>query len=215
MKLAHLLKSLCVVLCFCASSLSAQDVYYMEMGLGGGGAFYLGDENGTLFKNMGPSGELFFRYRFNGHWALKAQGEFGNAGIGNFDGNYRTTTFGGVAVGGEFNFFNYGVKYYESYSMDFTPYLYLGLGVSFFQGGATFAIPMAIGVKWKVADRINLGLTWQVDKLFSDKFDGVNNPLGLNKSKFVNQDYYSTATIWISFNFLKICAPCRNGVMHF
>ena len=195
MKIVDLMKKLLLMLCLTVTSLHAQDIYFCELGVGGGGAFYLGDENGTLFKDMGPAGELFFRYKFNGHWALKVQYEMGNAGIGYFEDVYRSTTFGGFAVGAEFNFFNYGVKYYESFSRDFSPYLYLGLGMSFFNGTATMSIPMAIGVKWKVADRVNLGLTWQVDKLFSDKFDGVNNPLGLNRSILINNDYYSTATV--------------------
>ena len=92
MKIVDLMKKLLLVLCLAVTSLHAQDIYFCEIGVGGGGAFYLGDANGTLFKDMGPAGEAFFRYKFNGHWALKAQYVMGNAGIGRFDDVYRSTT---------------------------------------------------------------------------------------------------------------------------
>ena len=119
------MKKLLLVLCLAVTSLQAQDIYFCEIGVGGGGAFYLGDANGTLFKNMGPAGEVFFRYKFNGHWVLKAQYEMGNAGIGRFDDVYRSTTFGGLAVGAEINFFDYGVKYYEAFSQTLSHYPHL------------------------------------------------------------------------------------------
>ena len=195
--------------------ISAQEIYFCGIGVGGGGAFYLGDANGVLLNNMRPSGEVFFRYKFNGHYALKAQVDLGVAGIGKVEGVFRETVFTSISLGGEFNFFKFGAKYYEPYSYDITPYVYLGVGVALFNGTVAPTIPMAIGAKWKLADRLNMGLTWQVSKLFSDNFDGIDNPLGLNKGIWVNRDWNSTLILSISFNFLKICAPCRNGVIHF
>jgi hypothetical protein len=73
-------------------------------------------------------------------------------------------------------------------------------------------LPLGLGVKFKLANRVNAGIYWTVAKAFSDKMDNTPNPNGAYGIFWNNQDWYSTAQVFLSFNFLKICAPCRNGM---
>ncbi len=193
----------------------AQEVFYAEAGFGGGGAFSLGDANGILFKNLQPFGSVFFKYKFNGYLELKANLEGGYVGVSDIAGIKEKSKTIGCQVMGEFNFFNWAVKRYEEHYSWVAPYITLGAGMVYFDGQAAFTVPMGLGVKFKLHDRVNVGAFWTVSKVMSDNFDGIDNPLGLNAGFWNNRDWYSSAQIYISFNFIKICAPCRNGNVSF
>ena len=222
-KLSLLLKklslsfSLSLLMCLLAGSVWAKEknnVYFCEFGLSGGGGFVLGDVNGMLFKRMEPVGGAFVKYKFNGHWEIKLTGEGGVLGVGdlgNLEGR-ESMMFGGGNVVGEFNFFNYGVQRWKEYRTWVTPALLLGLGFVVFNGTAAVTMPMGIGVKFKLSDRVNMGLYWMCSKTFTDKLDYVDDPIGLNAGFWNNRDWYSTVQMYISINFLQVCAPCRNGV---
>jgi len=51
------------VLCMHFSGVSAQEDYLLEIGAASGGAYYLGDANDQLFKNMQATYGIFGRYR--------------------------------------------------------------------------------------------------------------------------------------------------------
>lgn len=188
------------------------NVYFCEFGLSGGCGFTLGDVNGMLFNYVQPVGGAYFRYKFNGHWEIRVQGEGGYLGVQKIDDDKRRNLFGGAMVLGEFNFFNYGVQKWAEYRTWVTPSLALGVGFIGFNGGFAATIPMGIGIKFKLSDRVNMGAYWMVSKAFTDKLDYVDDPIGLNRGFWNNRDWYSTAQLYISINFLKFCAPCRNGV---
>lgn len=188
------------------------NVYFCEFGLSGGCGFILGDVNGMLFNYVQPVGGAYFRYKFNGHWEIRVQGEGGYLGVQKIDDDKRRNFFGGAMVLGEFNFFNYGVQKWAEYRTWVTPSLALGVGFIGFNGGFAATVPMGIGVKFKLSDRVNMGAYWMVSKAFTDKLDYVDDPIGLNRGFWNNRDWYSTAQLYISINFLKFCAPCRNGV---
>jgi hypothetical protein len=186
--------------------------YYLEAGILGGGSFYLGDENSTLFKNMLPTFGGFAKYKFNGHWEIKLQATGGEAGIGFFDNKFRRTTFVDVAAAGEFNFFNFAVGQLEPGASKVSPYIFAGIGVSFFNGGIAPIVPFGLGVKYHFGKRWNIGAYWSATKtLWNDNFDLVDNPLGLNTGMWNNNDWYSTAAVFISINFWEKCAACIDG----
>jgi len=186
--------------------------YYLEAGVLGGGSFYLGDENSTLFKNMLPTFGGFMKYKFNGHWEIKLQATGGQAGIGVFDGKYRKTTFVDVAAMGEFNFFNFAAMQLETGASQVTPYIFAGLGAGFFNGNVAPIVPFGLGVKYHFGKRWNVGAYLGATKtMWNDNFDLVNNPLGLNGGMWNNNDWYMTAGVYISINFWEICAQCLNG----
>lgn len=195
-----------------ALNLSAQDVFYGEIGITGGGGFVLGDVNGILFRYMQPLGGGFLKYKFNGHYELRLQIDGGQIGVGFIDDNFRHQDYVGIQALGEFNFFNYGAKRWEAHRTWITPTIVAGIGAVIFDGRITPTVPLGLGVKFKLSNRINIGAYWTVTKTFSDALDFVDNPIGLNKGIWNNRDWYSTAQIYMSVNVFKICLPCRNGV---
>ncbi len=212
----YLIISLLLIICgLTPSKVCAQDTFFAEMGVGGGGAFSLGDINGILFKNLKPYGSVFFKYKFNGYLELRTQIEGGLVGVSDLEGYKKHSTTLSAQVLAEYNFFNFGSKTYNEYYSWAAPYIFAGLGVVFFEEHAAMAVPMGIGGKFRLSSRVNVGLCWTASKVLHDDFDGVDDPIGLNKNFWNNRDWYSSAQVWISFNFLKICAPCRNGVAYF
>lgn len=186
--------------------------YYMEAGILGGDSYYLGDANETPFKYMLPTGGLFLKYKFNGHWEIKLQATLGQAGIGEFDGKMRKTSFTDLAFITEFNFFNYASMRLEPGTSRVSPYIFGGLGLSSFNQVAAPIVPFGIGVKWYFANRLNLGMYWSTQKtLGNDKFDLIDNPLGIRTNLWLNNDWYSTIAVYLSINFWKICPACIDG----
>ena len=205
---------LTLIISLSATKVLSQDTFYGEVGVTGGCGFVLGDENRMLFNYVQPLGGAFLKYKFNGHYELRAQLDGGLLGIHNRDNANLTSPYVGLQVLGEFNFFNYGVKKWEAYRTWATPTIFVGLGVMYFNEthfAATF--PFGVGAKFKLSNRINIGAYWMMAKVFSDNLDYTNNPLGLNKGFWTNRDWYSTLQMYLSVNFYKRCAPCRDGVI--
>ena len=202
---------LIVIVCITTIKAKTQDTFYGEIGLTGGCGFVLGDTNGFLFQYSQPVGGLYAKYKINGRWETRLQFDGGLLGYA----KGQKSVYGGLQALGEFNFFNYGVKKWEADCSWFSPSLVAGLGlVAFDLAGKpkfTVTIPMGIGMKFKLSNRVNAGLYWTVAKAFSDKLDNASNPNGEYGKFWNNQDWYSTAQVYLSFNFYKICAPCRNG----
>jgi hypothetical protein len=116
-----------------AVSLSAQKT--SEIGVYGGGAFYLGDLNPNgFFKFLRPAGGIIYRYNINNRFSARLNGFIGS--VGAFDSksssafqqnrnlNFRSPIdeFSGQF---EFNFFEYEIgnpKY------NFSPYIFGGFG---------------------------------------------------------------------------------------
>ena len=203
----------------------AQEDYRFDFGAGIGMTGYLGDANtANLLQNPGWDAELFFRYIFNPRIAIKTN--FYTGGLrGNSeqmtnvfpDGkNFKfSTTFFELGEMFEFNFFEYGIGEFYRKLKRITPYITAGLSLtmwtvekSFFAG---FTIPLGVGVKYKVNERLNLGLEFLMKKVFSDRLDGVNleDPYTIKSSFAKNTDWYSTLTFTVSYDFSKRCATCN------
>lgn len=201
-----------VIFCVTANNVKSQDTFYGEVGLTGGCGFVLGDTNDFLFQYSQPLGGLYAKYKFNGRWETRLQLDGGLLGYK----EKLNSGYVGLQALGEFNFFNYGVKRWEADYSWFSPCLVAGVGVVVFDLAgtpkATMTLPLGLGVKFKLANRVNAGIYWTVAKAFSDKMDNTPNPNGAYGKFWNNQDWYSTAQVFLSFNFLKICAPCRNGM---
>ncbi len=203
---------LLVILCITANSVKSQDTFYGEFALTGGCGFVLGDTNDFLFKYSQPLAGAYLKYKFNGRWEARLQIDGGFLG---YDEEL-SMSYTGLQALGEFNFFNYGVKKWEADYSWFSPCLLAGLGAVVYDFGDNtkfgLTLPIGVGLKFKLASRVNVGMYWTVAKVFSDKMDNMPNPNGSYGKFWNNQDWYSTAQIYLSFNFYKICAPCRNGI---
>ena len=204
---------------------SAQEDYRFEFGAGLGMTGYLGDANtSNLFRNPGWDAELYLRYIVNPRIALKtnlyAGGLRGNSEqMENVfpDGqNFKfSTIFYEAGELFEFNFFEFGIGETYRKLKRITPYITAGLSLTLWTVDkslfAGFTIPLGIGVKYKVNERLNLGLEFLMKKVFSDRLDGVQleDPYTIKSSFVKNTDWYSTLSFTISYEFSKRCAQCN------
>ena len=204
-----------------------QEDYRFEIGGGLGMTGYLGDSNSAnMYSHPGWDLELAFRYLRSPRIAFKTQ-----AFAGSLNGSTKnmtdllpdpeladysfSTTFFQVAEMFEFNFWNFGMG--ESYRKlkRFSPYITAGLGLSVWTTkgytGAAFTIPFGIGAKYKLRERLNLGIEFQMAKTFSDKLDSptLADPHGIKSSFLKNTDWYSCLSVTLTYEFSKRCAVCN------
>jgi hypothetical protein len=215
--------------------LRAQE-YKFEIGSMAGGTFYMGDLNkNTLFREIHPAFGGVFRYNANFRWAFKASLMWGQvsgstSGVENvFPGNAQVSFNRNLFESDgqvEFNFFPYSDKYSYSNTRRFTPYVLLGLGVTLAPGSRqTFTglnLPVGVGVKYKIKNRINLGCEFSVRKLFGDNFDVtddsnvlLDNPYQISGSFLKNKDWYSFLLLFVTWDFGLRCSPCNNSSLNF
>ncbi|MEI8085167.1 MAG: DUF6089 family protein [Paludibacter sp.] len=216
------------ILCLMFTKASAQEVYKAEIGINAGGAYYLGDANNQLFKNMQPAFGGFFRYKFNPRLALKV--ELLSTSIkGDFVADnilYKLNkSVNSADIVGEFNFFDFEKNKNNRFSKTFSPYIFAGIGgmTGMYTGQKIpiLGIPFGVGMKLKLADRWNLHAQWSNKLLLADNLEqntdptlstALNNPGNLNGSNIFNNDLLSTVTIGISFDFWETKCDCKSGV---
>ncbi len=208
-------------------ALYAQEYKY-EIGGMVGASMYMGDANKTsIIKGLNPAVGGVFRYNVNFRWAFKgdlmwAKVSGKTAGLNNafpFEGDISFSRslieLGGQA---EFNFFPYSDKYAYMNTRRFTPYVLVGLGLTVAPGGgetmATVNIPLGVGVKYKLKNRINLGCEFAFRKLLSDGLEGkdeLSDPYGVESSIWKNKDWYSCLMFSITWDFGPRKEPCNNA----
>ena len=142
---------------------------------------YLGDANtANLLQNPGWDFQALFRYILNPRWAFKT-----NFYTGSLRGDSSKMTnvfpegqtykfsnqFYELGELAEFNFFNYGMGETYRKLKRISPYITAGVGLLLWKTegkmGASFAIPLGVGVKYKPARRWNLGLEFLMKKTFT------------------------------------------------
>jgi hypothetical protein len=208
----------------CAPQAEAQEsVYKFELGPAIGFSGYLGDANtSSLYAHPGFAGGAIFRYLMSPRWDVR-----GNFTVATLSGNsadmsnvfpdgatYKfSSTVYDLGARVEFNFFNYGIGETYRKLRRWTPYLTLGMGMSLIScegTRATFNIPMGVGLRYKLKQRLNLGLEWCMTKTFSDKVDGavLNDLYGIKSSFAKNTDWYSTVMVSLTFEFGERCKSC-------
>lgn len=228
-------KYVCIPVLFIASvlysiSAQAQDDYKYEIGGMGGIDFYMGDANKTkLFNDIGPVFGGVFRYNFDLRWALKTNLLMGHVSgdTRHFDnafpfGQQRSFSrmFWEAGTQIEFNFFSYSDQFAYLGAKRFTPYVFTGVGFTLGGGEKTFFdanIPMGIGLKYKLKERLNIGFEFSFRKLFSDSFDvtrnsgfQLNDPYKIKSSVFKNKDWYSLTMVSVTWSFGARECPCLN-----
>lgn len=216
---------------FHAGNLISQDNYKYEIGGMLGTSFYMGDANKTrLYQNPGLSAGIVFRYNKDLRWAVKS-----NFIIGKVSGDTRNsgnkfpleqnTSFSRMfyELGSqiEFNFFNYSDQFAYLGAKRISPYLFTGVGVTLGSGDKKFFdanIPIGIGLKYKIKDRLNLGFEFSFRRLFSDSFDvtkkgndfNLEEPYNIKGNMFKNTDWYSLTMITLTWDFGARICPCLN-----
>lgn len=217
---------------FSISLLHAQDEveYKMELGAALGGSFYMGDVNTTFYRNTGFAGAAIGRFLLNPRMAVKGMltygGVKGNAAdveqffpddpnSGMVSPTKREYQFNSsvtdLSVTFEYNFWPYGIaNSYQGLSR-ITPYIQLGLGLHYAEAGKGmgFALPIGFGIKYKLSNRLNLGLDWSYHFSLSDKIDGLDAPHGISSSGFKNKDSYSFTMIYLTYDLFPKCTNCN------
>ena len=200
--------------------------YKFEIGGAAGTSFYMGDANkSALFHNIKPALGAVFRNNINFRWAVKSNlywgkvsgdtNDFSNAFPNQSQFSFSRNFFD-LGSQAEFNFFPYSDKYAYLNTKKISPYILMGLGFTLATGGDksffSVNIPMGLGVKYKIINRLNLGCEFTMRKLFGDSFDMVqlNDPLGVKSSFFKNKDWYSTLLISLTWDFGPRNGECHN-----
>lgn len=222
-------KTICLfVFLIVAATAFAQwdDEYLMEVGGGVGTVCYEGDFNGSIVSNMQPMASLLVRRVFNPYMGLAATLSYGTLKGSSRDENtyypelqQNPVTFSNMmfdlGVRYEYNFWPYGTGNDYRGAKRMTPFIFLGAGATYVKttekGIFTGNVPIGLGVKYKVATRLNVGVEWAMHFSFSDKLDGVKDPYGIKSSGiFKNTDCYSALQLTLTYSFMAKCRTCNN-----
>lgn len=226
----HLFLASAMLMCFAGNAHADNLEYRYEVGVMVGGSSYYGDANyNSLINNLNIMGGLLGRYNINPRMAVKANLAF--AGIsGSTAGNGNRFPGGDVEFSRmlcdlgaqfEYNFFAYGDGTGYKSTRRFTPYVFAGLGCTYAPSPAehVFAmnIPMGVGVKYKIAPRINLGCELSFRFTTSDKLDVtketapiLDDPYGIKSGAMKNRDSYSFLTISVTYDLSPKYRECNN-----
>lgn len=200
-----------------------EESYRFDIGGQLGMSGYAGDASSNIFSHPGFAAGASFRYLPDVRWAIRTV--FNVMGLsgdtkgmddvlpGGANYSFKSTVYD---LGGrvEFNFLPYGIGETYKQLKRISPYLAVGVGVSLAscegQTAVGFNIPMAFGVKYKLRERLNLGLEFSITKVFNDHMDGVLADLHQIQTSFVrNTDWYSDISISLTYEFGKRCSTCH------
>ena len=232
-KLITLLLTISLTFIFSAKVYSQE--YKYEIGGAAGTSSYMGDVNRTnVFLKPGLSGGAFFRYNMTFNWAIKLNLIAGSVSGSSANTNNKfpfekeanfTRNFADLGAHIEFNFLPYSDSYSYIGTRPYTPYVFTGTGVTYAEGNNSFIglnIPFGVGFKYKLKNRLNIGLEFSLRKLFDDDFDVTDNdvtdnetnwsldrPYGINSSLLKNKDWYSLTIIFMTWEFNSREDPCH------
>lgn len=210
-----------------AGSVQAQDdpEYRFEVGAGVGMTGYLGDYNGSLTRDLQPAASLMGRYNFNPWMALrlnigfgKLKGSSDDVKTWYVDDKYRNYSFSNsmvdMAAIYEYNFLPYGTGRDYRGAKRLTPFVMGGLGLTMVKTTgktrAAMILPIGLGVKYKMSERVNIGLEWAVNFSTSDWLDGVKDPYDIQSSGlFKNKDAYQRLQLSLTYSFSARCLNCN------
>ena len=200
--------------------------YRMEIGGGVGMVAYEGDFNGSILSNMQPMAAVVMRRIFNPYMGVRLAASYGKLKGSSKDAETYMPDYIGtpyefsntlvdVSATYEYNFWPYGTGRDYRGARRLTPFVFAGIGATYASGGGnnvlTANVPLGLGVKYKVAPRLNLGIEWAAHFSLSDKLDGVKDPYGISSSGlFKNTDCYSMLQLTLTYSFMPKCRTCHN-----
>ncbi len=222
-------KGLVTLLMLCATlTASAQqdDEYLMEIGGGVGMVSYQGDFNGKITSGMQPAGAIVWRRLLNPYMGFRVTGMMGKlkgdaTRLETYypDETTRAYSFDrsltDVSVTYEYNFWPYGTGRDYRGAKRLTPFVFGGIGATYVSGGEkkvfTANVPIGLGIKYKLKERLNVGLEWSMHFSLSDELDGMADPYGIKSSgAFKNTDCYSGLMLTLTYSFKSKCRTCNN-----
>lgn len=189
-----------------------------EIGAGLGAFNYTGELSPNFnISFYRPGGLLFYRFnispvvslRFAGAAGFLQANEKNNPDPVNASRAAQfSTTIGELAITLEYNFLNYRPKKETPYR--YSPFFATGIGMFVTeQSGGSLAVPIGVGLKYKINKHLNLGLEFIARKTFTDKIDGIDSHfLGTHQTanRFENDWYYFTG-FTISYTLYSVICP--------
>jgi hypothetical protein len=176
----------------------------LELGLFGGGSYYIGDLNpGKHFINTQLAYGITARYNIDTRWAVTMSGYAGKI-KGNSSNSFRPdnqlafeSNLTDISAVVEFNFLPYFTGSHKDF---FAPYIYTGLSLFFYDpmangtslrslgtegqnigfegrspyGSTGIGVPMGLGVKLSLARNLGMTVFWQIHKTFTDYLDDAS-----------------------------------------
>ena len=206
-----LILTTCLLLGFLGTKAQDEPEYRMEIGAGAGAQSYVGDLDANLLRGQNAMAGVVAKYKPNPRTAWAANLRFGKLDGSSSNAetvypvlngeawNFKTKTVD-FDVTFEYNFWPYGTGQEYHGARPFTPFIALGMGLTFANADVTgldnfkksstgFQMPFGIGVKYKVANRLNLSAEWLMHFTGTDKLDGLADPYGIKSSGlFKNTD---------------------------
>ena len=200
-------------------------IYRREIGGGIGVTNYIGDFNGSLTKNFQPEVTLLYRRNLSPWQGFKVDASWttlkGNSkDVTTYYPDYQTehysfsNTMIDLNVCYEYNFWPYGTGYDYRGAKPLVPFVFIGLGATVATGNGTTAatanLPIGLGMKYKMSERVNLGVEWGMHFSLSDKLDGIKDPYYVQSSGiFKNTDCYSSLRVTLTYSFSAKCPTCN------
>lgn len=200
--------------------------YRMEIGGGVGLMAYEGDFNGSILHNMQPSASLMLRRVINPYMDLRLAASYGklkgsSKDVKTYLPQYQdtqydfSTTLVDLSATYEYNFWPYGTGNDYRGAQRITPFIFAGIGTTYASTptGNVFTanLPLGLGIKYKVAPRLNLGIEWAIHFSLNDKLDGIADPYGIQSTgMFKNTDSFSALQLTLTYSFMPKCRTCHN-----
>lgn len=200
--------------------------YRMEIGGGVGLMAYEGDFNGSILHNMQPSASLMLRRVMNPYMDLRLAASYGklkgsSKDVKTYLPQYQdtqydfSTTLVDLSATYEYNFWPYGTGNDYRGAQRITPFIFAGIGTTYASTptGNVFTanLPLGLGIKYKVAPRLNLGIEWAMHFSLNDKLDGIADPYGIQSTgMFKNTDCFSALQLTLTYSFMPKCRTCHN-----
>lgn len=220
-----------------AISAQGEPEYRLEIGGAVGTMTYMGDLNGSPLASMKPMGAVVAKYKLNPRmaWTL-------DLGYGQLNGSsdkvkgwlpdkaehpmsFKTSVVD-VQLRYEYNFWAFGTGREYHGAKRITPFITLGLGAVVGSAKATYAgldprkentvavqMPIGLGVKYKLATRLNLTAEWVVHFVATDKLDTLTDPYEIRShGLFKNTDGLATLQLSLTYDLWERCRTCHNDL---
>lgn len=203
-----------------------------NFGVFAGGSYYMGDLNYSKhFYMVSPAAGVLYRHDFNDRHSAKMNLYYGGLKAASQGDGYRdwigTQELGSfssqvleIAMMYEFNFLPFNTKKRKE---NFTPYVSAGLGFSMFFGDYQTnvhqpVLPMGLGLRYNINDRMGVGCFWEMRYLFRDDMDrvingdlNINNPNNMEVDKdfgLNNNDFYNFFGVYLTYKIFEFLEDC-------
>jgi hypothetical protein len=187
-----------------------------DFGLFLGGATPLCDYTKmNFFQSVNFDYGGFYRYNYNSRFSFRLNAMYGTVGaVGELNGiampPFKKKVFDIDAII-EVNYLDFvlGVE-----KMNFSPYVYTGLGLAFYPGPngtsvITPNIPIGVGAKYALGKNLAVGAEASLHKLLNDGLDNLDNPYQNNGLIKVNDIWHNND--WICYFGLTLTYKIYSG----